>query len=146
EINEKLEVCSHHVFINANEIKQIIINLCSNAYHAVSKVKGMLEVGLTEVEIDESIARRSPKLRNKEKYVRITVKDNGHGMNEMTKERIFEPFFTTKEVGEGTGMGLSVALGVILNHNGGITVDSEQDKGTTFQVYLPLIETSNKDE
>lgn len=73
-------------------------------------------------------------------YVRLTVKDTGHGMGRRIMQRIFDPFFTTKERGEGTGMGLSVVYGIVKGYGGSITFDSEPGKGTTFQIFIPRIE------
>jgi signal transduction histidine kinase len=146
EIREDIDTKCSPVLADANEIKQVVMNLCTNAYHAMSEEMGLLEVSLKEVEIDADTARTHPNL-HKGRYARITVSDTGHGMDKTTIERIFEPFFTTKGVGKGTGLGLSVVHGTILSHNGDIIVDSELGKGTTFNVYLPLVDDNqNKKE
>ena len=73
-------------------------------------------------------------------WVRLKVRDTGHGMDPATKERVLEPFFTTREAGESTGLGLSVAHGIVVSHGGSLTVESEPEKGTTVHVYLPQVE------
>jgi CheY-like chemotaxis protein len=100
---------------------------------------GILDVSLVNTVIDEDAAALHQDL-TPGKYVRLTVRDTGHGMEPETKERIFDPFFTTKEVGEGTGMGLSAVHGIVKSHGGSITVESEPGKGTTFQVFFTCIE------
>lgn len=117
-------------------IHQIVMNLCTNANHAMMKTGGTLNVRLDEVKFDQRTADKIPNLK-KGAYVRLTISDTGHGMDIKTKERIFEPFFTKKEVGSGSGLGLSVVHGIISNYGGAIVVDSTPGKGSTFVIYLP---------
>ena len=117
---------------------QVIMNLATNAGHAMQENGGVLEVTLANVELDDLSASRHLDL-DAGSYLRLTVSDTGHGMTSEIMERIFDPYFTTKDTGEGTGLGLSVAQGIIKAHGGTITVYSEMGKGTTFHVYLPLI-------
>ena len=112
------------------------MNLCTNAYHAMMKKGGVLRVNLDRVELDGETMTGSVKLQ-KGTYVRLTISDTGHGMDQRTMERIFEPFFTKKEVGSGSGLGLSVVHGIVSNYNGGIEVESEIDRGSRFIIYLP---------
>jgi CheY-like chemotaxis protein len=105
---------------------------------------GVLEVSLAEVDLDEEGAAQLPDLEP-ETYLRLTVRDTGHGIDHDTIGRIFDPFFTTKERGEGTGMGLSVVHGIIHGHDGAITVKSEPGEGSTFQVFLPLIKKETEE-
>lgn len=121
----------------SNEIRQVVMNLCTNAHHAMADTGGLLKVGLNEVNVDSDMASKHPNLREG-KYARLTVSDTGHGMDQETMDRIFEPFFTTKAIGKGTGLGLSVIHGIVMSRRGEITVESRPGKGTTFHVYLPL--------
>jgi CheY-like chemotaxis protein len=105
----------------------------------MEKGKGTLSVDLGEVELDESFAALNPPLVPG-RYVRLVVADTGCGISPEIKKKIFDPYFTTKEVGKGTGMGLAVVQGIVRNHNGAITASSELGKGSTFSVFLPVLE------
>jgi PAS domain S-box-containing protein len=118
------------------ELKQVIINLCSNAIDAMLSNGGILEVGLEYIEADQSLARKHPILKQGH-YVMVRVADTGRGIDPKIINHIYEPFFTTKDVGEGIGLGLSVVHGIVEKHSGVIIVDSIVGKGTTFSVYLP---------
>ena len=100
---------------------------------------GLLEIRLEITDVQTSTGTFGPLLKPG-KYQRITVKDTGSGIRPEVLENIFEPFFTTKDIGEGTGMGLAVAQGLIANHGGGIAVESTPDHGTLFTIYLPDID------
>ena len=121
------------------QIHQIIMNLCTNAYHAMQETGGKLEVSLKEIDIsyEQSVERVGMKVG---KHIELLVKDSGHGMNPQVIERIFEPYYTTKEQGKGTGLGLSVIHGIVKNHGGDITVSSQPGKGSSFKVYMPIID------
>ena len=123
------------------QIHQVIMNLCTNAFHAMQETGGKLEINLKEVDIDadDLLAKIGMK---PERYLQLEVIDTGHGMKPAVLERIFEPYFSTKEQGKGTGLGLSVTHGIVKSHGGDIRVSSKPGKGTTFQVYLPLIKYS----
>ncbi|RMG44843.1 MAG: response regulator [Candidatus Dadabacteria bacterium] len=118
------------------QIHQIIMNLGTNAAHAMRPTGGRLTVSLSEATVDRSVSAQRPNLKPG-RYVRITVKDTGCGMDEKTLSSIFDPFFTTKPAGEGTGLGLAVVHGIVQKHGGDIIVESAPDRGTTFSVYLP---------
>jgi PAS domain S-box-containing protein len=122
---------------DANQLVQVLMNLCTNAAHAIGRNNGQITIGLDEVVIADTAGSDGTSLPPGA-YARLTVADNGSGMDAVTRQRIFEPFFTTKTVGEGTGLGLSVAHGIIANHRGRIAVDSELGRGTTFTIHLPL--------
>jgi len=118
------------------QIHQIIMNLGTNAEHAMRGATGTLDVKLDEVEIDSTTAPQAPGLEVGP-YVRLTMSDTGRGMSPEVISRIFDPFFTTKQVGEGSGMGLSVTHGIVSDHQGAISVRSVQGSGTTFILYFP---------
>jgi len=122
------------------QIHQIIMNLTTNAYHAMEETGGELRVGLKEVELDENDVI-TPDLESGA-YACLTVSDTGTGMDKDVTKKIFDPFFTTKEVGKGTGMGLSVVHGIVKRMNGSIHVYSEPGKGTEFKVYFPIEKSS----
>ena len=124
------------------QIHQVIMNLCTNAYHALRDNSGKIEVYLKEANLsyEQSSERIGMKVG---RHLELIVKDNGHGMTHQVMERIFDPYYTTKELGKGTGLGLSVIHGIIKNHGGDISVSSQPDVGSTFNVYLPIIDDIN---
>jgi signal transduction histidine kinase len=122
---------------NANEIQQLVVNLCSNAFQSLPRSAGRITVSLETSYVSEEFAKPHPRLEEG-KYARLKVADTGLGMDSTTLERIFDPFFTTREVGKGTGLGLSVVHGIVVKHDGDIVVSSEVDVGTTIDVYFPL--------
>jgi signal transduction histidine kinase len=127
------------VLANATAIHQVIMNLGTNAWHAMRDKPGTLQVQMGVIEADEDFAGAHPGL-HPGRYVRLLVSDTGNGMDAATVERIFDPFFTTKPVGEGTGLGLAVVLGIMQSHDGAITVYSEPGHGTSFHLYFPVFE------
>jgi nitrogen-specific signal transduction histidine kinase/ActR/RegA family two-component response regulator len=136
EIKQQLDPRIGTVLADPTHIHQIVMNLCTNAHHAMMKTGGILEVKLDAVTLDHKLTEKIPNLK-KGDYIRLTISDTGYGMDIKTQERIFEPFFTRKEVGSGTGLGLSVVHGIINNYGGAIVVDSNPGEGSTFTVYLP---------
>jgi PAS domain S-box-containing protein len=128
---------SEIILADPTQTNQIMINLCTNAAQAMEDDGGILEISLESVILEESIAKSyelSPG-----RFVKLTVNDTGHGIDPKIKDRIFDPYFTTREVGKGSGMGLAVVHGIVKNHDGAISVDSEVGKGTTFNVLLPIV-------
>ncbi len=125
-------------------IHQIIMNLATNAYHAMEKIGGELNVSLKQVEMNENNAL-TPDMTSGV-YACLTITDTGSGIDKVVIEKIFDPFFTTKESGKGTGMGLSVVHGIVKSMGGIVNVSSELNKGTEFQVYLPVFKSSFEDE
>jgi signal transduction histidine kinase/ActR/RegA family two-component response regulator len=136
EIRQNLDSRIGTVLADPTHIHQIVMNLCTNANHAMMKTGGILEVKLDAIRIDQKSIEKIPNLK-KGDYIRLIISDTGYGMDIKTKERIFEPFFTRKEVGSGSGLGLSVVHGIINNYGGAVGVDSTPGEGTTFTVYLP---------
>lgn len=126
-------------------LQQLIMNLCSNACNAMKGTGGILKVGLSEVHLDSTSLEQHPDI-TPGTFLKISVSDTGHGMEKDIVERIFDPFFTTQDVSEKTGMGLAVAHGIIENLGGIITVQSEPEKGTLFNVYFPQIASAGKEE
>ncbi|HEY9248668.1 MAG TPA: PAS domain S-box protein, partial [Rariglobus sp.] len=124
------------VLADPTQVHQVVMNLCTNAAHAMKDRPGRLVVNLDKFVMDgrqpEIGAHLKPGL-----YVRLTVQDTGCGMDRGTQDRIFEPFFTTKGPGEGTGLGLSVVHGIMQGHDGAVTVQSQVGEGTTFHLYFP---------
>ena len=126
------------VLAEPTQIHQVIMNLCTNAAHAMRSKGGQLKVDLSNVELGGHFIEQHPYLTPGE-YTRLRVIDTGHGMEKAIVDRIFDPFFTTKERGEGTGMGLAVVLGIVKSHGGTITVESETGRGSIFNIFLPVI-------
>lgn len=126
------------------QMHQVLMNLCTNAGHAMRAHGGHLTITLEEASLAETQAKRLPGM-DAEAYIRLMIQDTGHGIPSTIMDRIFDPFFTTKEHTEGTGMGLSVAHGIIKSHKGAIDVESQPDQGTTFRIYLPQILPHEKD-
>ena len=125
---------------NGTQLQQVLLNLGANAEHAMRTTGGgQLEITLSRGELDEASAARFPSMTAGATIAKLTVRDTGTGMPERVRERVFDPFFTTKPVGEGTGMGLSVVHGIITSHGGGIAVDSEPGRGTTFTLVFPCL-------
>ncbi len=124
------------VLANPIQIQQLVMNLCSNAAQAM-KNGGTLYIELETIKTDELSRLSGIKT---DKLIKLTVKDTGDGISKKDVERIFDPFFTTKRIGEGTGLGLSVVHGIVVSHNGYITVNSKRKKGSVFEVFLPKIE------
>lgn len=135
-IEKSLDANVGDVSANGTQVHQVIMNLCTNAAHAMAG-KGTLELELGQVTLRPSDPKPHVELEARD-YVRLTVRDTGHGMDEATLSRVFEPFFTTKRASEGTGLGLSVVHGIIKDYGGVITADSVVGRGTTFTIYLPV--------
>ena len=127
------------VLADLTQVHQIIMNLATNAAHAMEEKGGLLSVELTDVNLPpEEIIQDSDLTPGA--FVRLRISDTGHGMSSDKLERIFDPFFTTKPPGKGTGLGLSTVHGIVKNHNGSITVSSEPDRGTTVDILFPTAE------
>jgi CheY-like chemotaxis protein len=139
DIELKLFLTPHEasVLSDTSQLDQVLMNLATNARDAMPD-GGTLIIETELVEFDEDYVRKHV-FAQPGKYMLISVTDTGSGMDAKTRGKIFEPFYTTKEVGQGTGLGLSMVYGIIKQHNGYISVYSEPGKGTTFKLYLPVV-------
>jgi len=126
------------VMADPTQMHQVIMNLCTNAYHAMLENGGVLAVCLRELSVSPEMSRNMDNLPTG-RYLTLAVSDTGCGIEKEIRDKIFEPYFTTKEQGKGTGLGLAVVHGIVSSHGGRITVDSELGQGTTFTVYLPIV-------
>lgn len=138
EIRENIDQNSGKALVDPNQMQHVMLNVFNNAYQSLNSSNGIIEVGLAAIVVDADFAAKHANL-NEGEYIKISVIDNGHGMDEETSEHIFEPFFTTKEEGQGTGLGLSMVHGIITGCGGTIILQSELGKGTKFEIYLPQI-------
>jgi len=136
EIIQNIKTQDDFIFGEPGKIHQVILNVCTNSYHAMKNTGGVLEVSLTNIDIND---RKTYPEIEPGNYVRIAIKDTGCGIEKNIINRIFEPYFTTRNVGEGSGFGLSVVYGIVKSHNGHIKVYSEPGKGTDFHIFLPTI-------
>jgi PAS domain S-box-containing protein len=127
------------ILADPTQIHQVLVNLCTNALHAMRAKGGLLEVSLSGISLPGTHADSKPNLPAG-RYVLLKIADTGHGMSAETLERIYEPFFTTKAVGEGTGLGLAVVHGIVQSNDGAISVTSEVGRGTVFKIYFPARE------
>lgn len=135
-IQTDFDAMTPDIAADATQIHQVVMNLGANAAHAIGDHVGQIEFRLTPITVDAPLAATSPDL-HEGRYSRLSVRDDGCGMEATTLERIFEPFFTTKKPGHGTGLGLSVVHGIIKGHGGAVTVNSHPRQGTTFHLYFP---------
>lgn len=145
EIKEAIDKSCDKILADPSKIHQVIVNLCTNAYQAMGEKRGVLMISLEQLYLDKESSKKYVDIGEGE-FIKLSIKDTGIGMNEATMDRIFDPFFTKKKGGQGTGLGLSVVHGIVKNHNGTITVDSEESKGTTFNVYLPAYQGEEHQE
>ena len=137
EIQTRIQPSTCTVCADPVQLHQVVLNICTNAAHAMRDSGGLLDISLKQLEFDETTAGQCQNLAPGEYYL-MTISDTGPGMEQEVLSRIFEPFFTTKEPGEGTGLGLSVTHGIIKEHGGVIGAYSEPGRGTTFNIYLPV--------
>jgi PAS domain S-box-containing protein len=143
EIKSTIDPLCPEVFADPTEIHQLIMNLCTNAGHALLDKEGgehLLGISLVPVELDGAARRRLALPGPATRFVELTVADSGCGMDAQTMARIFEPYFTTKEKGKGTGLGLALVHGIVKDLGGAITVESTLEQGTTFTLFLPAYE------
>ena len=140
QIQGNIDPNCRSILADPTQIHQVMMNLCTNAKHAMGEKGGVLTVSLSEVEVTgPGTIAACPQLETGV-YLDLAVGDTGCGMDELTQSKIFDPFFTTKEIGKGTGLGLAVIHGIIKQHQGEISVESEPGQGTIFHIYLPIID------
>ena len=145
EIRQEYSIEQDTIMADPTQIHQVLMNLCTNSVHAMHERAGVLEVKLRQREIPATDFGHGQ--NHKEgSYLEITVSDTGDGIDPAIKDKIFDPFFTTKGLGEGTGLGLSVVYGIVNDHSGIISMESEVGKGTIFTIFLPLIIEDCKQE
>lgn len=144
EIRQDL-AASGLIMSDPTQINQIIMNLCTNAVHAMGEKGGVLEVLLNEVTMKASELAADNEL-TPGPYLKLTIRDTGKGIAPEIMDRIFEPYFTTKELGRGTGLGLSVIHGIMKSHKGAIVCTSIPHQGSTFDVFFPMIESAKTEE
>ena len=145
EIRQDIRKNSGTVNADPTQIQQILMNLCTNAAHAMQKKGGVLGVSVESVTVEHSKNEDGPGTETRldilpGSYVKLTVTDTGEGIPPEIRDRIFDPYFTTKQKGQGTGLGLSVVHGIVKSHGGTITVHSRPGEGSAFHVYLPRLD------
>ncbi|MCP5104588.1 MAG: response regulator [bacterium] len=149
EIRQHIEDTPNIILGTPTQVHQVIMNLCTNALHAMQESQGLLEIDIRtinmegETEIANTAAFKKMKPGN---YVQITVSDTGHGIAPILLERVFDPYFTTKEPGEGTGLGLSVVHGIVKNSHGNISIHSRPGKETVVKVWFPTADFFEEQE
>ncbi len=142
-IKPSIDLECNNVLADPIQIYQVIMNLCTNSYHAMRQSGGILGVSLQQIELDQEDLKEKINLKPGT-YLKLEISDTGIGITSDIQDKIFEPYFTTKDQGKGTGLGLSVVHGIIANLDGDISVYSEPDIGTTFHVYLPVVEANEQ--
>ena len=143
ELTTTFDADAPAVLADPTQVHQVLMNLCTNAWHALEGRPGRIDIRLDGVTLDAEAARADAALRPG-CFARLCVTDTGAGMDTVTLERIYEPFFTTKPLGQGTGLGLSVVHGIVNAHRGAITVTSLPGRGTTFSLYFPAVQASEQ--
>ena len=138
EIRRDIAEGSHIALATPTQMHQVLLNLCTNALHAMEEKGGVLGISLAQIQLNGNGARDFPDLKPGP-YLKLAVSDTGGGMDPLTVERIFDPYFTTKEVGKGSGLGLAVVHGIVKHCEGSINVKSQRGVGSTFTVLLPMI-------
>jgi signal transduction histidine kinase/ActR/RegA family two-component response regulator len=141
EVQQNIQSDCGRILADPTKIHQIIMNLCTNAYHAMRESGGILSVNLLECEVMKEDVSFDDLQLAPGSYIKFEVNDTGHGMDQETMGKIFDPYFTTKPKGEGTGLGLSVVIGIVKSYGGYIKLYSEPDRGTAIHIYFPKVES-----
>lgn len=139
DIKQNIDPKAGFIFADPSQVHQILMNLCTNAFHAMEETGGTLDISLKEAELDTENFVHEPGVEA-ETFVQLTVRDTGPGIAPEIRDKIFEPYFTTKEPGKGTGMGLAIIHGIVKSYGGFISLDSEPGEGSAFHVYIPAVE------
>jgi PAS domain S-box-containing protein len=145
EIHEDVDSETGIIFVDPTQIHQVVLNLFTNAFHAMEETGGKLGVTLKEVEFSTKDIGTAPGVEPGD-FIKLSVTDTGPGIPPEIRDNIFDPYFTTKEKGKGTGMGLAIVHGIVKSYGGFITVESNPGKGSTFSVFLPSVKKQISDE
>jgi CheY-like chemotaxis protein len=137
KIIEDIPANSQIVDADINQVQQILINLSSNAFQSMDKKAGTLAISLRPTIITEDLKTNHHADLKPGEYVLLSISDDGRGIDPNIKDKIFDPYFTTRDIGQGTGLGLSVVQGIVQNHGGTVEVESAVGVGSTFRIYLP---------
>lgn len=138
-IKQDIDSSTCSILADPTQFHQILMNLCTNAFHAMEQTGGVLEIILKDCELSRDDLQHEPEVQPG-KFVMLSIRDTGSGIGPEIRDKIFDPYFTTKEVGKGTGMGLAIAHGIILSYGGFIICESETGQGTLFRVFFPAID------
>jgi PAS domain S-box-containing protein len=145
EISQDIDAITGLVFVDPSQLNQILMNLCTNAFHAMEDTGGKLDITLKEVSLSNEDLVHEPDVKAGT-FIQLSISDSGTGIVPSVKDKIFDPYFTTKEAGKGTGMGLSMVHGIVKNYGGFISCYSELGEGTIFHVFLPTVEEDAETE
>ncbi|CAB5087125.1 hypothetical protein D3OALGB2SA_1065 [Olavius algarvensis associated proteobacterium Delta 3] len=138
DIQVHIEPGSGAILADPTQIHQVLMNVCTNAHHAMQNSGDLLGISVAPVEVTDELAESNADLRPGP-YVKLCISDNGSGMDDSTLKQVFEPYFTTKEKGVGTGMGLAVVHGIVKGHGGAITASSSPGRGSAFEMFFPRV-------
>ena len=138
EIRQLVDDTGDYIYANPSQLSQVVLNLSTNAFHAMEEKGGILEIRLNKVDLSREDLLQEPTMQPGY-YFRLSISDSGHGIAPEIQDKIFDPYFTTKEQGKGTGMGLSLVHGFVHDFKGFLTCRSNVGEGTVFHVYLPII-------
>lgn len=143
-LESDLQIEEENILGNSTQLNQVLLNICVNAVHAIGKNPGTIHVSCRAEKKEEVSAAAAEKLSGAwENFIHIQIQDDGCGMDKETLRQIFDPFFTTKKGGEGTGLGLALAEQIITSHKGYLYAESEKGVGSTFHIYLPVLDTEH---
>ena len=138
-IRQQIDNGTRSILADPTHAHQILMNLCTNAFHSMEQTGGVLNITLSDCELSPEDLQHKPEVQPG-KFVLLSVSDTGPGIKPEILDKIFDPYFTTKEAGKGTGMGLAIVYGIVASYGGFIACESEIGKGTDFQVYFPAID------